>query len=482
MITERYQFILYINGILLVVLAGTMTIPALVDFSANNDDGWVFVASAMITLFFGGLLILGNRQEPSEVSGKFIFLFTVTAWFLVTLFGALPLWLSSLQLSFTDAFFETMSGITTTGASVLSGLDNMPPGILIWRSLLNWFGGIGIVAMGMILLPALRVGGMQLFKSESSISEKTMPRAFQLVVATAITYFLLTLLCAICLTAAGMGGFDAVNHAMAALATGGFSTKDASVGYFDSPAIEFVLIIFMTAGALPLIYFVQIALRRNIETFRNEQVKGFFLVLGVAILAMTVWNVLANETPFLTSLRHSAFSVTSILTDTGFVTADFSTWGSFAIGLIFVLYFIGGCAGSTAGGIKIFRWQILMRACANQLKSTSSPSRVVLLKYEGRTVDAAMIDSVRNFFFLYLLTFTVLSLAVMMTGLDFISSTSAVAESMANAGPGIGSVVGPATNFGSIPTEAKWILSLAMLFGRLELVTIYVLFMPDTWR
>ncbi len=327
----------------------------------------------------------------------------------------------------------------------------------------------------------MRVGGMQLFQLESSEkSDKPFARIIQLIRAIAIAYVGLTFACTLALAAAGMNFFDAVNHAMTALATGGYSTKDASIGYYHSVPIEIVLIVFMTLGALPLLFYTMLLFRGRRAFLADGQISGFLKVLGVAIFLSTAWNVAHGMRPG-EALRTSAFNVTSVLTDTGFATADFSAWGSFAIALFFVLYFIGGCAGSTAGAVKIFRWQLLYANAMGHLRRAISPNRVLVLKYQERRVDNDTIDAVTNFLLLYVLTFVVLTLLMTATGLDFLSSSSAIAEGMANAGPGLGPIVGPATNFDSIPAAAKWLTMISMVLGRLELVTVYVTFLPELW-
>ena len=302
-----------------------------------------------------------------------------------------------------------------------------------------------------------------------------MPRQYQMARLTVVVYVALTLACAMGYGAAGMSAFDAVNHAMTTLATGGYSTKDASIGFFNSVPIEIVGIVFMIAGALPLIWYARLATQGRSALWREPQVPAFLGIFFVAVILATSWQVMSNHAAVGTALRQSAFNVASILTDTGFATTDYSTWGSFAIGLFFMLMLIGGCAGSTAGAIKIFRWQLLFGAAARHLKMMLSPHRIIVAHYGERAIDASMIESVRNFFFMYIVTFLAISLGVMATGLDFLSSTSAVAQAMANAGPGLGPIVGPATNFASIAAPAKWLLVAGMLLGRLELTTVYVL-------
>lgn len=480
-----FQFVFFVNGALLCVLAIAMLVPAVVDGVWSNLDWHVFVLASVATFVVGISLMLAYRVDSSRPrggGGKTGYMLTVSSWLLVCLFGSLPLAFSSLKLSFTDAFFETMSGLTTTGSTVLSGLDTMAPGLLLWRSLLQWIGGVGIVVMAIVMLPALRVGGMDLFRTESSdISDKEVPQVFRMVMVTALAYLGLSVACAVALVIAGMGPFDAINHAMATIATGGFSTKDASIGYFNSVSIETVIIVFMAASALPLVFYARLILsgRRALE--HEQQIGAFLGILAVAVGAITTWNVI-NGMPLGLAFRQSAFNVTSVLTDTGFVTADFSTWGGFSVGVFFVLLFIGGCAGSTAGAIKVFRWQILLSTAHRQLRLMALPHRVLVVRYAGRPVTPDRLGSVRNFFFLYLLTFAGLSLMVMACGLDFLSATSAVAQAMAGAGPGLGPMGGPAGNFADFPATAKWLLAMAMLLGRLELSTVYVLIFGNYWR
>lgn len=477
------RFVLFVVGILLGILGAVMLIPAVVDLASSNTDWHVFAMSSGATTFVGCTLALSNRVRIERLDVRAGYLLTTVSWVLISAFAALPLTFSSLNISFTNALFETVSGLTTTGSTVLVGLDNMPPGILLWRSLIQWIGGVGIVVMAMVMLPALRIGGMQLFKTESSdISGKSMPRVYQLAGVTLMAYTGLTVLCTIFLVIAGMNLFDAVNHAMTALATGGYSTKDASVGFYNSLPIEIVLIVFMTAGALPLVFYARMITHGRQALTQEWQVRGFLGILVVAIGAVTVWRWATGNVDFDLALREAAFNVTSVLTDTGFATTDFSTWGSFSNGIFFLLFFVGGCAGSTAGAVKIFRWQVMLQGMMVQLRQMLSPNRVLVVQYAARPVEMEMLGAVRNFLFVYVLTFAALSLGIMATGLDFLSSTSAVAQAMANAGPGLGPIVGPGTNFSELPSASKWILMLGMLLGRLELSTIYVLLLPDFWR
>jgi len=482
MTTERVHFILFVNGLFLMAMAAIMLVPAAVDLlSGGGRDALNFGTCTVVVGIVGSSLAAGFRRPDFRVTDRRTgYLITVTAWLSASAFGALPLYFSSLHISYTDAVFETVSGLTTSGATVLSGLDTMPKGLLMWRSLLTWVGGVGIIVMALSVLPALSVGGMQLFHSESSdISEKPFPKVRQLARVIAIVYVSLTLACAICMTLAGMPVFDAINNSMATIATAGFSTKDASIGYYNSVPIEIVTEIFMMAGALPLAFYAVFIVQRGGRAL-DHQIKPLLLVTAVAIGLATAWNI-SQGMPPPHALRVSAFNVISIITTTGFTTSDFSSWGSFAIGLFFILYLIGGCAGSTAGSIKIFRWQLLMTGMVTSLRRMLSPNAVVVTRYGDKAIDDDEINAVRNFFFLYLTTLLVLSLAAMATGLDFLSATSAIAQGMGNDGPGLGPVVGPATNFASIPETSKWLVMLAMLLGRLELATFYVVLLPSFW-
>jgi trk system potassium uptake protein len=479
----RFGPILYVVGFLLVGLGCVMLVPAFIDLSLANPDWRTFVASAVTTVFLGGSLVLAHRGDDFRLDLPQGFLLTALAWVAVASVGALPFVFAQNALSVTDAFFESTSGFTTTGSTVITGLDQYPPGLLLWRSLTQWMGGVGIIVMAIMMLPFLRVGGMQLFRTESSErSDKIFPRAVQMGRWIGSTYLFLTLLCAISLKLAGMSWFDACNHAMTTIATGGFSTKDASIGFYGSPAIEWIEVLFMTSGALPLTFYIRAALQGPRSMLEDGQVWMFLAVLGAAILTMSWWVWLHLDEPVSEALRLAAFNVTSILTDTGYASADFSLWGTFAVGAFFLFYFVGGCAGSTSGAIKIFRWRILFSSVRRQFHSMRRPHEVLAASYSGRRLTQELIASVVNFFFLYILTFAALSLALMLFGLDFLTSVSGVAQAMANAGPGLGDIIGPAGNFASLPDSAKWILSFAMLLGRLELFTILVLLTPAFWR
>jgi trk/ktr system potassium uptake protein len=478
-----FATILYVIGILLMLLGAVMLVPALVDPAGASTEWHGFVAAGCTAIFVGGALFLSNRVREFQLPVRRGYLLTTLSWVLICLVSALPYMTGSTQLSFTDAFFEAMSGLTTTGSTVIVGLDKLPEGILLWRSLTQWIGGIGIIVMAIVILPFLRIGGMQLFRTESSDrSEKLMSRTSKVAAATALAYLVLSVMCAISLDLGGMNAFDAINHAMTTLATGGFSTKDESIGFYHSAAIQWIEVVFMTAGGLPLVFFVRLVVRGPRSIREDSQVRWFVCVLGAAIAIMTLWTWLRLGMGFGDAFTLAAFNVTSVITDTGFVSTDFARWGPFATGFFMLFFFIGGCAGSTAGAIKVFRWRILFATARQHLRSMLEPSGMFVARYGGRPIGADVRDDVRNFFFAYILTFAALTLFLTFTGLDFLTSASGVAQAMANAGPGLGTIIGPAGTFAPIPDAAKWALSLAMLLGRLELFTVYVLFLPRFWR
>lgn len=478
-----FRPIFLVTGILLLTLAAAMVLPALVDLAAGHTDWAVFLAASAFTLFVGGLMLLTNLSGSRRLGVRQAFLLTCVAWVSMPAFAALPFHFSELQLNYTDAFFEAMSGLTTTGSTVIVGLDNAPPGILLWRSLLQWLGGIGILVMAISVLPMLQIGGMQLFRMEfAERIEKALPRAAQIAGSILIVYLLLTFACSIVYWALGMGPFDAINHAMTTVATGGFSTKDGSLGHYDHSGIDVASTFFMILGSLPFLLYVQMLRGSWDVLLRDSQVRWFFGLLGAAVLILVVQLMAVEGWGLLFALRHAAFNVTSVMTGTGYATDDFSLWGSFALPVFFFLMFLGGCAGSTTCGLKVFRVQVLYETAKNQLKRLLQPHGVFLSYYNGRPIPPGVSESVMSFFFLFAGCFGLLSIALAATGLDFLTATSAAATAISNVGPGLGPIIGPAGTFAPLSDTAKWLLSFGMLLGRLELFTILVLLAPSFWR
>ncbi|WP_273250951.1 TrkH family potassium uptake protein [Sediminimonas qiaohouensis] len=437
-----------------------------------------FLISFLIVGLVGALISLAVSHRLSDFGRLHTFLLTGSIWLTGAAAGALPLWLW--QLSPTDAFFEAMSGITTTGSTVMSGLDDTAPGILLWRAILQWLGGIGFIVTGIAFLPILRVGGMQLFRTESSESgEKEMASAARFAGATVWIYMSLTVLCIAVYAAGGMSFFESVAHALTTVSTGGYSTSDGSFGHFDSAFLQWSGIFFMIAGALPFAWYIRGINRR---VFRSEQVLGILQFFAVTIAILTIWRVVSAGTPILETLRFVAFNVVSVVTTTGYATTDYTLWGPFAVAAFFSLTAVGGCTGSTSGGAKVMRWIILIRMLRVQLKTIRSPSAVIKARYERRPVEPDVINGVVTFFFCYAATVGILAAALGLYGLDMETSISGALTAVANVGPGIGDTIGPAGNFSSLPDGAKLLLCFGMYVGRLEMLTVYVLLTATFWR
>ncbi len=478
-----FRQIFFILGILLTTLAIAMLVPTIIDLASGNHDWQVFISSAGFTLFVGILFILTTRSKFKSLSIRQAFLLTTMSWVILPIFAALPFTFSELDLDYTDAFFESMSGITTTGSTVITGLDTAPPGILLWRSLLQWLGGIGIIVMALSILPMLQVGGMQLFKMEfAERVEKALPRATQMGAWIAIIYLILTIICATLYWMVGMSGFDAINHAMTTVATGGYSTHDDSMGLFDNTGVDIIATIFMILGSLPFLLYLQ-AIHSSIRPLlKDSQVRWFISILSIAIIFVIVNLMLKNDWNFWMALRYASFNVTSVMTGTGYATADYGQWGSFSIIMFYLLMFIGGCAGSTTCGLKIFRIQVLYETARRQLRRLLQPNGVFIAYYNGKSIPYSVADSVMSFFFLFAVIFCLLAAALGMLGLDFITATSGAGAALANVGPGLGPIIGPSGNFSSLPDAAKWVMSFGMLLGRLEIFTVLVLFSRHFWQ
>lgn len=460
-----------------------MFVPAAADMTVGNDEWQVFAASAALTLFIGIMMVVMNRSERRNLSLRQAFILTTLSWLVMPAVAALPLYFGNLGLSYTDAFFEAMSGLTTTGSTVLVGLDYGMPGMLLWRALLQWLGGIGIIAMAVAVLPLLQVGGMQLFRMESSdTSDKVMPRAAQIVTGISVVYVVLTLICALLYWSFGMTGFDAVAHAMTTIATGGFSTHDASIGFFHDARIDLTATLFMIIGSLPFVLYLQALRGRPGNLMADSQVRWFLTIVALSIGAVSFWLLDSSDESSLHLVRAAAFNVVSIITGTGYATADFNAWGPFPAAIIFFLMFVGGCAGSTTCGMKVFRFQVLHATALCQMRRLLQPHGVFIPYYNNRAIPEEVTTSVLGFFFLYGIAFALLAIGLGLCGLDFITATSGAATAISNVGPGLGPTIGPAGSFAPLPDGAKWLLSFGMLLGRLELFTVLVLFLPSFWR
>ena len=471
-------------GILLIILGTAMLIPFFAQFLYDEKNS-SFLSSAAVTIFIGILLVLTNLEENRKLNLQQAFLLTTFSWIAIAIFGSLPFLLSGLKLSFVDAFFESMSGITTTGSTIITNLDYAPKSILLWRAILQWLGGIGVIVMAITILPLLNVGGMQLFKNEqvSDTTEKILPKTREVTLIISSIYISLTFLCGAAYWFAGMNIFDSVAHSMTTIATGGFSTYSSSIGYFQNPKIELVSIIFIILGSIPFIAYLKFVKGDRKIFFKDSQIKGLVYILIISVLLMFFYLLLSNqEYTFSENLRISAFNVVSILSGTGYVTSDFGLWGKFPLIFFIFLMFLGGCAGSTTCGIKIFRFQILGLFIINQIKKLVYPRGVFSIKYNSEKISDKFINSIITFIFLYFFIFFILATLLSLNGLDFVTALSGSASAISNVGPGLGDVIGPNGNFSSLPSFSKLSLSLGMLLGRLELFAVLVLFFPSFWK
>jgi len=449
-----------------------------------QENSHSFISSSFVTIFIGILFILANLEKDLKLNLRQTFLFSTLAWVTVAIFGSLPFVLSSQTYSFSDAFFESMSGITTTGATIISDLDNSPKSILLWRAIMQWLGGIGIVVMAITILPLLKVGGMQLFKMEGPDStEKILPRTIEVAAIIISTYVILTLFCGFFYWVFGMTVFDSICHAMTTIATGGFSTHNDSIGFFKNSNIEIVASIFIVLGSIPFISYLKFSQGNKKIFFQDVQIKGLIYLLAFSILIMFLYLLFINyESNLFEKIRISSFNVISILSGTGYVTDDFGLWGKFSLIFFLFLMFIGGCAGSTACGIKIFRLQMLLIFLKNQVKKLIYPNSVIITKYNNHKISDDFMRSIIIFIFSFLFIFLIIAMLLSISGLDFVTSISGAASSISNVGPGLGEIIGPDGNYKSLPDLSKWILATGMLLGRLELFAVLVLFFPSFWR
>ena len=477
---SNYKTVFFTLGILQIILGASMFLPIIIQMIYSEIDSSFFGAS-IITIIFGTLFFLSNLDHDKKLNLQQAFLLTALSWLSIAIFGSLPFIFSNLNLSFTDSFFESMSGITTTGSTILSNLELTPKSILLWRAILQWLGGIGIIVMAITLMPIMNVGGMQLFKiSSNDTSEKILPKSKEISLRLIYIYSSLTILCALTYWIFGMNIFDSLTHSMTTIATGGFSNYNDSIGYFNSIPIEISAMLFIILGSLPFIAYIKF-INGNKKIFTSDiQIRTFVRIILIAITVLSIYLIFYDGNKF--NLRSIFFNVISILTGTGYVNAEFDSWGSFALVLFLALMFIGGCAGSTTCGVKIFRIQILYLFISNQLKKIIYPKGVFVMKYDKNVIDNKFISSIISFIYLYFVIFFILAALLSLTGLDFVTAISGAATSISNVGPGLGNIIGPNGNFSTLPDISKWILTLGMILGRLELFAILVLFIPSFWR
>ncbi len=461
-----------------------MTLPVILLAGSGAPNASAFAESAAIACGCGILGLLATRRHGRDLKPRYMFVLTVSSWFIIALFSALPFYLSHDQISAADAFFEATSGITTTGATVFSGLDSMDRDILLWRSILQWIGGIGIIGMFVAVLPFLRVGGMRLFATESSEwTEKALPRMRTLSRGLLVVYLLFSVIAVVTYWVSGMTLFDAVNHGLTSIATGGFSTSDLSMGKF-SDLILMEATLFMIIGSLPFFLFVREMHGQHGVLFRDQQVRLFLGILLVVPALLTLYRWMVSPIPFdpLHNYTSTLFNVTSVVTTTGFASEDYSAWGPLAFVVFFFLMFVGGCSGSTSGGMKIFRFQLSLIVLREQLMRLLHPRAVLTRNYNGRPVSDEIISSMIAYTFIFLLSLSLITILLAAMQLDFVTALSGALTSLTNVGPGLGAIIGPAGNFSPLPDAAKWVLSVGMLMGRLEILSVVVVLSPAFWR
>ena len=479
---SNYKTVFFTLGILQIILGISMLIPILTQIIYSELDS-SFIGAAIISIIFGVLFFLSNLNHDKKLNLQQAFLLTALSWLTIAIFGSLPFIFSNLELSITDSFFESMSGITTTGSTIISNLQEAPKSILLWRAMLQWLGGIGIIVMAITLMPIMNVGGMQLFKiSSNDSSEKLLPKSKEVALRLIYVYLTLTTFCALTYRIFGMSIFDSITHSMTTIATGGFSNYNESIGHFNSISIEISSMIFIILGSLPFIAYIKFLNGDKKIFFLDTQIKSFIKIIIFSVILLSLYMLFYTSNFSFINLRPIFFNVISILTGTGYVTGEFDVWGSFPLVFFLMLMFIGGCAGSTTCGIKIFRIQILYVFVVIQLKKIIYPKGIFLIKYDKNTIDDKFMASIISFIFLYLVIFFLLTALLTLSGLDFVTSISGAATSISNVGPGLGSTIGPSGNFANLPEFSKWILSFGMILGRLELFAILVLFLPSFWK
>lgn len=471
-------------GLMTALLGGAMLPCAWADYISGEESWQIFLVSSFGSMFIGFCLAILSGGGAPRTGPREAFFLTVLIWMVLPAIAAIPFVASNMTI--TDAWFESVSGLTTTGSTILTGLDDLPKGLLLWRAILQWIGGIGIIVTAIAILPMLRVGGMQLFQLESSdTSGKFMPRVGEIAAQTGLVYLFLSVLCAFLYFTNGMTSFDAIAHAMTTMAAGGYSTHDASFGHFGNGATS-VAILFMIFAGLPFATFIIMLRGQPGALFREPQVRLFFALLTVFTIAI----LLATQSGAGTvnfddgeeALRTTVFNVVSVMTGTGYANANYDLWGEGARSLFLILMFLGGCAGSAACGIKMFRLEISARTVIAYAQRMISPNRLAPVRYGGRIVSENDLQSVMVFVFVYVATFLVTAVLLGLTGLDPLTAISGAATSVSNVGPGLGPIIGPAGTFQTLPDMAKWICSIAMLMGRLEFVAVFVVLSRRFWR
>ncbi|WP_300376127.1 TrkH family potassium uptake protein [Henriciella sp.] len=482
----QIRAVIFAIGIMIALLGAAMLPSALLDIADGSDQWSIFLISSAISLLIGaGLAVLSGGAPPST-GAREAFLLTVAIWIVLPIIATIPF--ISYGMSFTDSLFEAVSGLTTTGSTVMTGLDSTPRGILLWRAILQWIGGIGIIVTAIAILPMLRVGGMQLFQIESSdVSGKFLPRITEITAQTGIVYIIISMACAIVYAACGMSAFDAIAHSMTTMSAGGYSTHDASFAFFSDTPAAYAATFFMFIAGLPFSLLTLMLLHGRWRPMINDPQPRLYVCLALGFSAVIViWHEAVVDPPIFDHIFHgfreALFNIISIMTGTGYASAPYDTWGEPVVVIFLIATFMGGCAGSAACGIKMFRLEISFKAVMAYAAQIVRPNRVVRIRYAGRTVPGDTLQSVMVFVFLYMATFVAATILISMTGEDLLTSISGAATSVSNVGPGLGPVIGPSGTFQSLSDPAKWVCLIAMLLGRLEFVAVFTLMTARFWR
>ncbi|MGE5476552.1 MAG: TrkH family potassium uptake protein [Bacteroidales bacterium] len=478
-----FRPVLHIVGIILCVLAASMAVPALADLLAGHWEWQVFIACGFVTAVAGLGLMLGAQSDFDRLDIRQTYLVTALGWIAPCLFAALPLMFGPAHLSAVDAIFEATSGLTTTGSTVISGLQTLPPGLLLWRAQLNWMGGIGIIVMTLTVVPVLNIGGLEVFRLQGSTGgDRALQRSARVGATILGVYASLTAALAVALWLAGMRPFDAVVHAFSTISTGGFGTTDSSLGAFNSGIIDLIACIGMVLGGIPYLLFPQMARGRWRTILRDEQVRWYLGLMAGGALVVVLWLMIGRGFAPMAALHHGVFTVVSVMTGTGLVTIDYSDWIGLPAAVLFFLTFVGGCAGSATAGIKVFRLNLLFANARVQLHQLLRPHGVEIPSFNGKPLTQEILQSAMGFLFVYVLAFAVLSMLLGFLGLDFLTAISGAAAAISNLGPGLGEAIGPGSTFAPLPDMAKLLLAGGMLFGRLEMFVLMVLFLPNFWK
>ncbi len=472
-----------VSGTVICAVGLFLFIPLITELIYNTETWQSYAVPILLYLIVGGSLVITNRNVDLKISLKEAFIITVLSWLLMTFLCAVPFLYTEVNLGIVDALFESMSGVTTTGATTLSNLETLPKGILIWRAFLQWLGGIGIVVIALFILPFLRIGGMQLFHLEGDDPyDKSLPKISSVIKKIFVIYFILTITLIFLYYIFGMMLFDAISHSFTTISTGGFSTYDNSFAFFNNDKILIIAIIFMILGSLPFLVLVQTSSKNLLAVFKDHQVRVFILILSIAILLIFYFASNYINGNYINKIVAVSFNTISIISGTGYISENFENWGNYASVLFLILMFIGGCAGSTTGGLKVFRFQILFKYINLHLEKMLKPHSIIASRFNGKKINETTYESVMSFFFLYILTFFTSALLLSFSGLDFLTCISASASTISNVGPGLGSVIGPEGNYGILDNYSKIILIVTMFLGRLELLTIFILLLPSFWK